>query len=61
MNRRVRIGLIAEGEAELVASIPYIKLEDGAKVIERKNEAVLHSLIRRELENAGFPDRDFVP
>jgi hypothetical protein len=60
MNRRVQIGSIAEGEAELGASIPYIKPEGGGKVIERKNEAVLHSLIRRELVNAGSPDRDFV-
>ncbi|BAZ32476.1 hypothetical protein NIES4074_49820 [Cylindrospermum sp. NIES-4074] len=60
MNRRIRIGLIAEGEAELGASIPYIKPEDGGKVIERKNEGGLHTLIRRELENAGFPDCDFV-
>ncbi len=60
MNRRVQIRPIAEGEAELGASIPYIKPEDGGKVMERKNEAVLHSLIRRELVNAGSPDRDFV-
>jgi hypothetical protein len=38
MNRPIRIGLIAEGEAELGASIPYIKPEDGGKVIERNNE-----------------------
>ncbi len=60
MSRRIRIGLIAEGEAELGATIPYIKPEDGGKVIERKNEGALHTLIRRELENAGFPDCDFV-
>ncbi|MGM3309132.1 hypothetical protein ACSQ6I_24685 [Anabaena sp. WFMT] len=60
MSRRIRIGLIAEGEAELGASIPYIKPEDGGKVIERNNEGALHTLIRRELENAGFPDCDFV-
>ncbi|MEA5579224.1 hypothetical protein [Anabaena sp. UHCC 0451] len=60
MNRRIRIGLIAEGEAELGASIPYIKPEDGGKVIARENEGALHTLIRRELENAGFPDCDFV-
>ncbi|MBS9391187.1 MAG: hypothetical protein HEQ33_20735 [Dolichospermum sp. WA123] len=60
MSRRIRIGLIAEGEAELGASIPYIKPEDGGKVIARENEGALHTLIRRELENAGFPDCDFV-
>ncbi|WP_028085269.1 hypothetical protein [Dolichospermum circinale] len=60
MSRRIRIGLIAEGEAELGASIPYIKPEDGGKVIERTSEGALHTLIRRELENAGFPDCDFV-
>ncbi|AFZ59521.1 hypothetical protein H6G54_14135 [Anabaena cylindrica FACHB-243] len=60
MSRRIRIGLIAEGEAELGASIPYIKPEDGGKVIERNNEGALHTLIRRELENAGFLDCDFV-
>ena len=60
MSRRIRIGLIAEGEAELGASIPYIKPEDGGKVIERNNEGALHTLIRRELENAGFPDCDFI-
>ncbi len=60
MSRRIRIGLIAEGEAELGASIPYIKPEDGGKVIERTNEGALHTLIRRELENAGFTDCDFI-
>lgn len=60
MTRRIRIGLIAEGEAELGASIPYIKPEDGGKVIERTSEGALHTLIRRELENAGFPDCDFI-
>ena len=60
MSRRIRIGLIAEGEAELGASIPYIKPEDGGKVIERTNEGALHTLIRRELENAGLPDCDFI-
>jgi hypothetical protein len=60
ISRRIRIGLIAEGEAELGASIPYIKPEDGGKVIERNNEGALHTLIRRELENAGLPDCDFI-
>ncbi|MEA5618502.1 hypothetical protein VB711_11740 [Cronbergia sp. UHCC 0137] len=60
MNRRIRIGLIAEGEAELGASIPYIKPENGGKLIDRQNEGALHTLIRRELENAGLPDCDFI-
>jgi hypothetical protein len=60
MNRPIRIGLIAEGEAELGASIPYINPEDGGKVIDRKKEGALHTLIRRELEAVGLPDCDFV-
>ena len=60
MNRPILIGLIAEGEAELGVSIPYVKPEDGGKVIERNNEGALHTLIRRELQTAGLPDCDFV-
>jgi hypothetical protein len=60
MNRPIRIGLIAEGEAELGTSIPYIKPEDGGKVIERRQEGALHTLIRRELESFGLPDCNFV-
>lgn len=60
MNRPIRIGLIAEGEAELGASIPYIKPEDGGKVIEKNNEGALHTLIRRELKIARIPDCDFI-
>jgi hypothetical protein len=60
MNRAIRIGLIAEGEAELGASIPYIKPEDGGKVIERDKEGALHTLIRREINNLGLHDCDFV-
>lgn len=59
MNRPIRIGLIAEGEAELGASIPYINPEDGGKVIERTREGALHTLIRRELQDIGL-DCDFV-
>jgi hypothetical protein len=59
MNRSIRIGLIAEGEAELGESIPYINPEDGGKVIERFREGALHTLIRRELQNIGL-DCDFV-
>ncbi|NEO74696.1 hypothetical protein, partial [Moorena sp. SIO3H5] len=60
MNRGIRIGLIAEGEAELGVSIPYIKPEDGGKIIDREKEGALHTLIRRELTDLGFPDCDFV-
>jgi hypothetical protein len=60
MIRPIKIGLIAEGEAELGASIPYIKPEDGGKVIERHAEGALHTLIRRELESVGFPSCEFV-
>ncbi len=60
MTRSLRIGLIAEGEVELGPSIPYIKPEDGGKIIDRANEGALHILIRRELTDAGFPDCHFV-
>jgi Domain of unknown function (DUF4276) len=60
MNRSIRIGLIAEGEAELGASIPYINPEDGGKIIARDKEGALHTLIRRELVNLGLADCDFV-
>jgi hypothetical protein len=60
VNRPIRIGLIAEGEAELGPSIPYIKPEDGGKVLERNAEGALHTLIRRELESFGCPDCQFV-
>jgi hypothetical protein len=54
MIRPIRIGLIAEGEAELGASIPYIKPEDGGKIIESQREGALHTLIRRELKSIGL-------
>ncbi len=60
MNRPMRIGLIAEGEAELGPSIPYIKPEDGGKAIERDAEGALHTLIRRELKGLGLPECHFV-
>jgi hypothetical protein len=60
MIRPIRIGLIAEGEAELGVSVPYIKPEEGGKVIDREKEGALHTLIRRELENSGLPGCDFV-
>jgi hypothetical protein len=60
MNRAIRIGLIAEGEAELGKSIPYIKPEDGGKIIHPNNEGGLHKLIRRELASVGISDCNFV-
>jgi len=60
MNRSIRIGLIAEGRTELGFSVPDIKPEDGGKIIKRENEGALHTLIRRELKEAGLPDCDFV-
>ena len=60
MNRRLRIGLIAEGQTELGDSVPYINPEDGGKVITREQEGALHRLIRRELQNVGIIDCDFV-
>jgi len=60
MSRPIRIGLIAEGEAELGPSIPYIKPEDGGKEIDKQSEGALHTLIRRELAEVGFEDCVFV-
>jgi hypothetical protein len=60
MNRPIRIGLIAEGQTELGSSVPYVKPEEGGKLIPRKNEGALHTLIRRELKDAGLPDCNFV-
>jgi hypothetical protein len=60
MNRLIKVGLIAEGRTELGFSVPDIKPEDGGKIISRKNEGALHTLIRRELKEAGLPDCDFV-
>jgi hypothetical protein len=60
MNRSIRIGLIAEGEAELGSSVPYIKPEEGGKIINREEEGALHTLIRRELNQCGLPDCNFV-
>jgi hypothetical protein len=56
----LRIGLIAEGEAELGPSVPYIKPQDGGSPIERSQEGVLHTLIRREIQEAGLGDCVFV-
>ena len=57
----VRVGLISEGEAELGTSVPFIyDPKQGGKVIEREHEGALHTLIRRELLEAGLPDCVFV-
>ena len=60
MTRPIRIGLLAEGETELGASIPYVNPEDGGKTIDRTHEGALHTIIRRELNAVGFPDCQFI-
>jgi len=60
MNRPIKIGLISEGQTELGPSVTYVKPEDGGKLIPKENEGALHTLIRRELKDAGLPDCDFV-
>jgi hypothetical protein len=60
MNRPIRIGLIAEGKTELGSSISNINPEEGGKIIPKENEGALHTLIRRELKDAGLPDCNFV-
>jgi len=56
----IKIGLLAEGEAELGPSVPYLKPENGGQVIAPTQEGALHTLIRRELLAAGLPDCQFV-
>ena len=60
MTRPIRIGLIAEGKTELGDSITDIDPQHGGKVIDRTKEGVLHTLIRRELNAAGFTDCKFI-
>lgn len=60
MNEPLRIGLIAEGEAELGYSIPYIKPQDGGVPIARQEEGALHTLIRREFQLMGIQECIFV-
>jgi hypothetical protein len=60
MSRALRIGLIAEGEAELGPSVPYLKPEEGGKPIDPSQEGALHTLIRRELARINIPDCRFV-
>jgi hypothetical protein len=60
MSRSLRIGLIAEGEAELGPSVPYLKPEEGGKPIDPSQEGALHTLIRRELARINIPDCEFI-
>ncbi len=60
MTRPIKIGLIAEGQTELGASSPFITPQDGGKVIDKQKEGALHTLIRRELQNTGLSDCEFV-
>jgi hypothetical protein len=60
MSRSLRIGLIAEGEAELGPSVPYLKPEEGGQPIDPSQEGALHRLIRRELERINIPDCQFI-
>jgi hypothetical protein len=60
MSRSLRIGLLAEGEAELGPSVPYLKPEEGGKPIEPSQEGALHTLIRRELTRINIPDCQFI-
>lgn len=60
MSRPLRIGLIAEGEAELGPSVPYLKPEEGGKPIDPSQEGALHTLIRRELARINIPDCQFI-
>lgn len=60
MIRPIKIGLIAEGQTELGASSPFITPQDGGKVIDKRKEGALHTLIRRELKNTGLSNCEFV-
>ncbi len=60
MSRPLRIGLLAEGEAELGPSVPYLKPEEGGKPIDPTQEGALHILIRRELARIDIPDCQFI-
>lgn len=61
MKTPLRIGLVAEGEAELGTSVPFIyDPKQGGKSIDFKDEGALHKLIRRELLLLGCSDCVFV-
>jgi hypothetical protein len=59
-NAPLRIGLIAEGEAELGPSVPYIRPQDGGTPIELSQEGALHTIIRREIQESGLGDCIFI-
>lgn len=57
----IRIGLIAEGPAELGTSVPYLyDPKQGGTIIDQSQEGALHTLIRRQLMAAGLPGCVFV-
>lgn len=57
----IRIGLIAEGPAELGTSVPYLyDPKQGGTIIDQSQEGALHTLIRRQLAAAGLPECVFV-
>lgn len=61
MKRPLRIGLLAEGETELGASVPYFKdPQQGGKPIDPEIEGALHKLIRRELLTKGIAECEFI-
>ena len=52
MNRPIRIGLIAEGQTELGPSVPYVKPEDGGKLIPKERLRVVpHATLSIEAKN----------
>lgn len=60
-QRPIRIGLIAEGQAELGTSVPYLyDPKQGGTIIDRNQEGALHTLIRRQLIATGLPNCVFV-
>lgn len=57
----IRIGLIAEGPAELGTSVPYLyDPKQGGTIIDQSQEGALHTLIRRQLATAGLLECVFV-
>lgn len=60
-QRPIRIGLIAEGQAELGTSVPYLyDPKQGGTIIDQTQEGALHTLIRRQLTDDGLPECVFV-
>ncbi|MFT5195773.1 MAG: hypothetical protein ACI85U_002796 [Candidatus Promineifilaceae bacterium] len=60
MSHVVRVGLLAEGEAELGASVPYVTPQEGGKPIPNDKEGALHHIIRRELIHHGVEQVVFI-